>query len=56
MSTERPAHNHQKLQEIEMCLIENKTMPGAGHHAYNPSYSGGRDQEDHSLKPCQQTV
>jgi hypothetical protein len=20
-------------------------------HAYNPSYSGGRDQEDHDLKP-----
>jgi hypothetical protein len=22
-------------------------------HAYNPSYLGGRDQEDHSLKPAQ---
>jgi hypothetical protein len=22
-------------------------------HAYNPSYSGGIDQEDHSLKPRQ---
>jgi hypothetical protein len=22
-------------------------------HAYNPSYSGGRDQEDHSSKPVQ---
>jgi hypothetical protein len=22
-------------------------------HACNPSYSGGRDQEDHSLKPAQ---
>jgi hypothetical protein len=21
-------------------------------HAYNPNYSGGRDQEDHSLKPA----
>jgi hypothetical protein len=21
-------------------------------HAYNPSYSGGRDQEDHGLKPA----
>jgi hypothetical protein len=20
-------------------------------HGYNPSYSGGRDQEDHGLKP-----
>jgi hypothetical protein len=20
-------------------------------HAYNPSYSGGKDEEDHSLKP-----
>jgi hypothetical protein len=22
--------------------------------AYNPSYSGGRDQEDHGLKPAQE--
>jgi hypothetical protein len=22
-------------------------------HAYNPSYSGGKDQEDHGLKPPQ---
>jgi hypothetical protein len=22
-------------------------------HAYNPSYSGGRDQKDHGLKPAQ---
>jgi hypothetical protein len=22
-------------------------------HAYNPSYSGGRDQADHGLKPAQ---
>jgi hypothetical protein len=22
-------------------------------HAYNPSYSGGRDQQDHGLKPTQ---
>jgi hypothetical protein len=28
------------------------TEPGAGAHACNPSYSGGRDQEDHSLKPA----
>jgi hypothetical protein len=21
-------------------------------HAYNPSYEGGRDQEDHGLKPA----
>jgi hypothetical protein len=25
-------------------------------HACNPSYSGGRDQEDHSLKQLKQTV
>jgi hypothetical protein len=25
-------------------------------HACNPSYSGGRDQEDHGLKPVQQIV
>jgi hypothetical protein len=25
-------------------------------HACNPSYSGGRDQENHSLNPAQQVV
>jgi hypothetical protein len=25
----------------------------AGHQAYNPSYSGGRDQEDRGSKPAQ---
>jgi hypothetical protein len=25
-------------------------------HTYNPSYSGGRDQEDHGSKPDRQTV
>jgi hypothetical protein len=25
-------------------------------HSYNPSYSGGRDQEDHSSKPAGQIV
>jgi hypothetical protein len=27
-------------------------MPALVAHAYNPSYSGGRDQEDHGLKPA----
>jgi hypothetical protein len=26
----------------------------SGAHTCNPSYSGGRDQEDHSLKPAQE--
>jgi hypothetical protein len=25
-------------------------------HTSNPSYSGGRDQEDHSLKPARQII
>jgi hypothetical protein len=29
-------------------------MPVA--HTYNPSYSGGRDQEDHGLKPAQANI
>jgi hypothetical protein len=28
-------------------------MPGAGGHACNPNYSGGRDQEDCGLEPPQ---
>jgi hypothetical protein len=27
-------------------------MLAPGAHAFNPSYSGSRDQEDHSLKPA----
>jgi hypothetical protein len=30
------------------------SLLGAGAHACNPSYSGGRNQEDHSLKPTQE--
>jgi hypothetical protein len=26
--------------------------PGTVAHAYNPSYSGGRDREDHGLEPA----
>jgi hypothetical protein len=33
---------------------KNQTISQApGAHAYNPSYSGGRNQEDHDLKPAQ---
>jgi hypothetical protein len=28
-----------------------KLQPGTGTHTCNPSYSGGRDQEDHGSKP-----
>jgi hypothetical protein len=28
-------------------------MPGMVAHACNPTYSGGRDQEDHGSKPVQ---
>jgi hypothetical protein len=37
---------------IEANSLKNETthMPVA--HTCNPSYSGGRDQEDHSLKPA----
>jgi hypothetical protein len=30
-----------------MCLVNQALVA----HACNPSYSGGRDQEEHSLKP-----
>jgi hypothetical protein len=32
--------------------VEDDRMPGTMAHAYNPSYSGGRDQEDRSSKPA----
>jgi hypothetical protein len=34
-------------------IIKSQYKVGAGGHACNPSYSGGRDQEDHSLKLAQ---
>jgi hypothetical protein len=32
--------------------LKHTHMPGAGAQACNPSYSGGRDQEDHGLEPA----
>jgi hypothetical protein len=32
--------------------LKKKNLLGAGGHACNPSYSGGRDQEDHGSKPA----
>jgi hypothetical protein len=34
------------------CAIRNKYKPGTMGHTCNPSYSGGRDQEDHSSEPA----
>jgi hypothetical protein len=36
----------------ERLYLKNNQRLGTGGSAYNPSYSGGRDQEDHSLKPA----
>jgi hypothetical protein len=35
---------------VQMLRIHSK--PGTVVHAYNVSYLGGRDQEDHSLRPA----
>jgi hypothetical protein len=41
--------------KIRIIKIKNKREDklGAAAHACNPSYSGGRDQEDQGLKPAQ---
>jgi hypothetical protein len=41
--------------DLQMQKVCNKTTlePGASAHTCNPSYSGGRDQEDCSSKPAQ---
>jgi hypothetical protein len=36
--------SHLNIDEYHQALVA---------HTYNPSYSGGRDQEDRSLKPAQ---
>jgi hypothetical protein len=44
------AQHHQKKKALlkHQCVACLAQMS----HSYNPSYSGGRDQEDHSLKPA----
>jgi hypothetical protein len=42
-----------KIQKPLAEVTERGEKPGPVAHACNPSYSGGRDQEDHSLKPAQ---
>jgi hypothetical protein len=38
------------VRKILQC--SSRMKPGANDFAYNPSYSGGRDQEDCGLKPA----
>jgi hypothetical protein len=40
------------VSEETLMYLRCKLKPGVVAHAYNPSYSGGRDQEDHSWKPA----
>jgi hypothetical protein len=41
------------LFTINIYLKKEKKKPVLVAHTYNPSYSGGRDQEDHGSKPAQ---
>jgi hypothetical protein len=45
----------EKIQ-VSQCLVYRPIQPNLGQalvaHAYNPSYSGGRKQEDHGSKPA----
>jgi hypothetical protein len=39
---------------LNLCEVRIRIISWASvAHIYNPSYSGGRDQEDHGLKPVQ---
>jgi hypothetical protein len=42
----------QNSNSIFSYTFENDFRPGAVAHACNTGYSGGRDQENHSLKPA----
>jgi hypothetical protein len=46
-------HLQQALGSIPSTTKINKFKPGAVGHAYNPSYQGGRNQEDLNLRPAQ---
>jgi hypothetical protein len=48
------AHHHHPPKKSTICPMNNKGESWAlVTHACNPSYSGGRDQEDHDSKPAQ---
>jgi hypothetical protein len=40
------------LRDAGHCRLKIKPKPGPVAHACNPSYSGGRDQEDLGFKPA----
>jgi hypothetical protein len=50
MSAPPPSSNLGKLTFLYFSAIKKKRQPGTMAHTCNPSYSGSRDQEDHSLK------
>jgi hypothetical protein len=41
------------MTEMDVCSIHPRIKILVEAERYNPNYSGGRDQEDHSLKPAQ---
>jgi hypothetical protein len=40
------------ILESACCVLRNLEFEPGTSHAYNPSYSRGKDQEDHSSKPA----
>jgi hypothetical protein len=44
--------NYERAQCCGTVCLEMVKKPAPVAHACNPSYSGGRDQEDHGLKPA----
>jgi hypothetical protein len=49
---ESPVQGQPGLHTLIFKKIKEKKDQAPVAHAYNPSYSGGRDQEDHSSKPA----
>jgi O-acetyl-ADP-ribose deacetylase (regulator of RNase III) len=55
MKTQKPFLNKRNLKiGSSFCIKKKKTKPGMVIHTCNPSYSGGRDQEDRGSKPTQE--
>jgi hypothetical protein len=46
-----PSSAHTPINSYSVTFDKTQLLPGSVTHICNPSYSGGRDQEDHSLKP-----
>jgi hypothetical protein len=52
VNSELQTYHHSRVRKSAFYIKNGKFSQALVAHAYNPSYSGGKDQEDHSSKPA----